>query len=62
MTLRMHTAVHTDSRVQDDNRQQILLSTFGFLRGGSLALNVTDFTFDQAGLGKGSKVSQTSPR
>ena len=45
--------------LQDDSRQQILLSTFGFLRGGSLNLNVTDFTFDKAGIGKTSQVSET---
>ncbi|CAF3892895.1 unnamed protein product [Rotaria sp. Silwood1] len=38
----------------DDNRQQILLSTFGFLRGGTMNINVTDFTFDKAGVGKDS--------
>ncbi|CAF1464725.1 unnamed protein product [Rotaria magnacalcarata] len=38
----------------DDNRQQILLSTFGFLRGGTMNFNVTDFTYDKAGVGKGS--------
>nr|ACC43944.1 lung-like 7 transmembrane receptor [Philodina roseola] len=40
--------------INDDGRQQILLSTFGFLRGGSMFLNVTDFTFDKAGGGKDS--------
>ena len=44
--------------MQDDGRQQILLSTFGFLRGGSMFLNVSDFTFDKAGGGKDSTVSQ----
>ncbi|CAF0919522.1 unnamed protein product [Rotaria sordida] len=36
----------------DDNRPQILLSTFGFLRGGTMNINVTDFTYDKAGVGK----------
>ncbi|UJR25679.1 hypothetical protein I4U23_007030 [Adineta vaga] len=36
----------------DDNRQQILLSTFGFLRDGSMNINVTDFTYDRVGIGK----------
>ncbi|CAF2362321.1 unnamed protein product [Rotaria sp. Silwood2] len=38
----------------DDNRQQILLSTFGFLLGGTMNINVTDFTYDKAGVGKDS--------
>ncbi len=37
---------------QDDNRQQILLSTFGFLHGGTMNINVTEFTYNKIGVGK----------
>jgi hypothetical protein len=36
----------------DDNRQQILLSTFGFLHGGTMNINIMDFTYDKTALGK----------
>ncbi len=44
------------NKFQDDNRQQILLSTFGFLHGGTMYINVTDFTYDKIALGKNTMV------
>ncbi|CAF0732311.1 unnamed protein product [Adineta steineri] len=40
--------------IVDDNRQQILLSTFGFLRDGTMNINITDFTYDKIAVGKDS--------
>jgi len=34
------------------------LSTFGFLHGGTMNMNVTEFTFDKIGLGKETMVSK----
>lgn len=34
---------------QDDDRKQIIVSTFGFLTGGTLAVNLTHFTFKPRG-------------
>lgn len=36
-------------RVEDDVRQEIDLSTFGFLRGGYMVINVTGFQFENIG-------------
>ncbi|CAF0760572.1 unnamed protein product [Adineta ricciae] len=47
----IHCRIH-NLNIFDDNRQQILLSTFGFLRGGSMTLHVTDFTYDHPGIAK----------
>ncbi|XP_025112920.1 protein GPR108-like isoform X1 [Pomacea canaliculata] len=36
-------------KLEDDDRKQIIVSTFGFLTGGTLAVNLTHFTFKPRG-------------
>lgn len=47
----IHARIH-NLNIIDDNRQQILLSTFGFLRGGTMNVNVSEFTFEKIAVGK----------